>query len=327
MSFIKFAEDIQIVSQPSGSFLPNDICFLKFQKKHLQLAKDFDDLIEQQRASTQLGRTYHEMFLRSENDHHAIRNAKKYFKSAMKLARTLKENPACSKSSFFLKEFIDAHNNIGMLEMDLDNLEEAEKILLQGLKICDDEEVTENDDGRSRLNHNLGSLYIELRDWRKAREHIERDILICKKICHPQGEAKGFINLGELHYRVQKYDDATLCYQKALDIAKCMEDEDALVDQINQNINTVKEAAKVLEELKKDEQKLKKLMRTASDSHGTANERKCLLELNTCLDGLIEKSSMIFAWPKVRVFCFHNLDTLFFFSLFCHGICNCFVSC
>nr|CAD1827295.1 unnamed protein product [Ananas comosus var. bracteatus] len=275
---------------------------LVYQKKHLQLAKDSDDLIEQQRASTQLGRTYHEMFLRSENDHHAIRNAKKYFKSAMKLARTLKENPACSKSSFFLKEFIDAHNNIGMLEMDLDNLEEAEKILLQGLKICDDEEVTENDDGRSRLNHNLGSLYIELRDWRKAREHIERDILICKKICHPQGEAKGFINLGELHYRVQKYDDATLCYQKALDIAKCMEDEDALVDQINQNINTVKEAAKVLEELKKDEQKLKKLMRTGSDSHGTANERKCLLELNTCLDGLIEKSSMIFAWPKHREF-------------------------
>lgn len=272
---------------------------LELQKKHLELAKDSNDLVEQQRASTQLGRTYHEMFLRSENDHNAVRNAKKYFKLAMKLARTLKESSSCEKSSLFIKEFIDAHNNIGMLEMDLDNLEDAEKILLQGLKICDDEEVSENDDGRSRLHNNLGSLYIELREWNKAREHIEKDILICKRICHPQGEAKGFINLGELHYRVQKYDEALLCYQKALDIATCMEDEDTLVDQINQNMCTVKEAAKVLEELKKYEQKLKKLTRTLSEARGTSNERKCLLEQSACLDCLIEKCSMIFTWPKV----------------------------
>ncbi|WOK94400.1 protein TONSOKU isoform X1 [Canna indica] len=271
---------------------------LVYQKKHLQLSKDSDDLIEQQRATTQLGRTYHEIFTETETDHHAMRNAKKYFKSAMKLARSLKENPPCMKSGFFLKEFIDAHNNIGMLEMDLDNYEEAEKILLQGLKICDDEEVSEYDDARSRLHHNLGYLYTELREWSKARAHIEKDILICKKICHLQGEAKGFINLGELHHRVQKYDDAIRCYQTALDTAKCLEDEDALVNQINQNMNTVKEAAKVLEELKKDEQKLKKLMRTTCDARGTSNERKCLLEQSTCLDGLIEKACVIFAWPK-----------------------------
>uniref|UniRef100_A0A0E0NLU8 Uncharacterized protein n=1 Tax=Oryza rufipogon TaxID=4529 RepID=A0A0E0NLU8_ORYRU len=57
------------------------------KKKHLQLAKEADDLVEQQRGSTQLGRTYYEILLRSENDHSAIRNAKKYFKSSMKLAR------------------------------------------------------------------------------------------------------------------------------------------------------------------------------------------------------------------------------------------------
>lgn len=217
----------------------------------------------------------------------------------MELARTLKENPSPHKSSFFLKEFIDAHNNLGMLEMDLDNLDEACKILLEGLKICDDEEVIEDDDARSRLHHNLGSLYIELRSWDKARGHIERDILICKRIGHLQGEAKGYINLGELHYRVQKYDDAILCYQKALDIARSMEDEDALVDQINQNIKTVKEAAQVLEEIKKEEQKLKKLTRTMVIVKGTTDERRCLLQQNTSLDQLIEKSSMIFAWPKV----------------------------
>ncbi|KAF5186739.1 Tonsoku-like protein [Thalictrum thalictroides] len=271
---------------------------LLYQEEHLKLAKESNDLVEQQRATTQLGRTYHEMFLKSEDDHAAVRNAKKYFKSSMNLARTLKENTSLHKSSHFLKEFIDAHNNIGMLEMDLDNLEEAEKILLEGLKICDEEEVIEDDDGRSRLNHNLGSVYMEMRMWDKAREHIEKDIRICKKIEHCQGEAKGYINLGELHYRVQKYDEALQCYQKAIRIARTMEDEDALVENINQNIKIIKEAVKVMDELKKEEQNLKKLRRTTTMAKGTPSERKHLLQQNAALDVLIEKSSIIFHWLK-----------------------------
>ncbi|KAL9462342.1 hypothetical protein AB3S75_000365 [Citrus x aurantiifolia] len=270
---------------------------LIYQKKHLELAKDASDLVEQQRACTQLGRTYYEMFLRSDDDHYSIRNAKKYFKSAMKLAQTLKENPATSRSSF-LKEYIDAHNNIGMLQMELDNLEEAKKFLIRGLEICNEEEVSEDDDGRSRLHHNLGNVYMELRMWDKSREHIEQDIIICKKIEHRQGEAKGYINLGELHYRVQKYDEAILCYQKALNLAQSMEDEDALASQIDQNIETVKKAIEVMDELKKEEQNLKKLTRNMIIAKGTSQERKYLLQQNASLDRLIEKSSMIFAWLK-----------------------------
>ncbi|XP_059431459.1 protein TONSOKU-like [Corylus avellana] len=275
---------------------------LIYQKKHLELAKDANDLVEQQRASTQLGRTYHEMFLTSDNDHLSVRNAKKYFKSAMKLVETLKESPSFKDSKFFLKEYIDAHNNIGMLEMDLDNLEEAQKILTIGLQICGDEEVEEDNDARSRLHHNLGNVYMELRMWDKAREHIEKDIIICKRIGHCQGEAKGYINLGELHYRVQKYEEALRCYQKALELAKSMEDEDALAKQIDQNIETVKEAIKVMNDLKKEEQKLKKLTRETATAKGTPRERKCLLQQNACLDSLIEKSRMIFAWVKLREF-------------------------
>ncbi|KAL1144696.1 hypothetical protein V6Z11_A11G248900 [Gossypium hirsutum] len=274
---------------------------LIYQKKHLDLAKDANDLVEQQRASTQLGRTYHEMFLKSEDDHYSVQNAKKYFKSAMKLAQTLKENPPNNKSSF-LKEHIDAHNNIGMLEVDLDNLDEALKFLTKGLEICDEEEVVEDDDGRSRLHHNLGNVFMELRRWGKAREHIEKDIMICKRIGHRQGEAKGYINLGELHYRVQRYDEAILCYHKALDLAKSMEDEDALVAQIDQNIKTVKEAINVMNDLKKEEQNLKKLKRNMVIAKGTPQERKFLLLQNSCLDRLIEKSAMIFAWLKHREF-------------------------
>ncbi|KAH1097108.1 hypothetical protein J1N35_014029 [Gossypium stocksii] len=208
------------------------------------------------------------MFLKSEDDHYSVQNAKKSFKSAMKLAQTLKENPSNNKSSF-LKEYIDAHNNIGMLEVDLDNLDEALKFLAKGLEIYDEEEVVEDDDGCSRLHHNLGNVYMELRRWGKAREHIVKDIMICKRIGHCHGQAKGYISLGELHYRVQKYDEAILCYQKALDLAKSMEDEDALVAQIDQNIKTVKEAINVMNDLKKDEQNLKKLKTNIVIAKGT----------------------------------------------------------
>ncbi|CAN1305981.1 Protein TONSOKU [Linum perenne] len=270
---------------------------LVYQKKHFELANSANDLAEQQRASTQLGRLYHAMFLRSDDDCYAVKNAKKYFKLAMKLAETLKGNPPTNKSSF-LKEYIDAHNNIGMLEFDLDNLEVAKDILIKGLQICDEEEVDENDDARSRLHHNLGNCYMELRKWDKAREHIEKDIVICQKIAQCQGEAKGFINLGELHSRVQKYDDAVLCYQRALGLAKSMEDEDALVKQIEANIITVREAMKVVDDLKVEEQNLKKLTRDMASVRGTAHERKYLLKLYTLLDHLIEKSSSISAWLK-----------------------------
>ncbi|KAL8168242.1 hypothetical protein V2J09_009741 [Rumex salicifolius] len=273
---------------------------LHYQKEHLRLAKEANDLVEQQRASTQLGRTYHEMFMRSDNDHAAIHNAKRYFKSAMGYAQSLKENPPSNRS--FLKEYIDAHNNIGMLEMDLDNLEEAEKFLTKGLQICNEEEVNDDDDARSRLHHNLGSVYTELRVWDKAREHIKKDIMICKQIGHLQGEAKGYINLGELHYRVQKYEEALLSYQKALDLAKTMEDEDALADQINGNIRIVKQAVTVMHDMKKEEQNLKKLRRKINDARGTSNERKCLRQQMTSIDLLIDKASMICAWSKHREF-------------------------
>ncbi|KAM6563543.1 hypothetical protein CsatB_023541 [Cannabis sativa] len=271
---------------------------LFFQKKHLELAKDAYDNVEQQRANTQLGRTYYEMLLNSKDDNQVVLSAKKYFKSAMDLAQILKENPPSNTCSF-LTEYIDAHNNIGMLEMELDNFEEAQKILSEGLKICDEEEVTEHDAGRSRLHHNLGFVYMELREWDKARFHIEKDILICNSIEHCQGEAKGYINLGLLHYRNQKYDEALRCYKRARDLAKTMEDEDSLVDEIDQNIKSAKEATKIEKELINEEQNLKKLIRVLTTARGTPRERSCLLKQDTSLNCLIDKARLITSWSKL----------------------------
>ncbi|KAK7318472.1 hypothetical protein RJT34_03174 [Clitoria ternatea] len=267
---------------------------LAYQKAHLELARNANNLVEEQRACTQLGRTYQELFSRSDHDHNSLRNAKKYFKIAMDLAVKLKENPPDNKS--FLKEYIDAHNNIGMLEMDIENFEEAKKILMRGLEICNEEEVSEDNDGRSRLHHNLGSVYMELRNWSEAKKNIERDIRICHRIEHCQGEAKGYINLAEMHYRTQKYEDALTYYDKALNLAKTLEDEGALVKQIKKNIKTVREAVEVMQAIKKEKQILKKLRRELVTARGTSHERKCLLKNNASLERLVEKTRMIFAW-------------------------------
>ncbi|XP_027916277.1 protein TONSOKU [Vigna unguiculata] len=274
---------------------------LIFQKKHLELARDANDIVEQQRANTQLGRTYHELFTQSDYDHNSIRNAKKYFKCAMDLAVKLKENPPNSKSSF-LAEYIDAHNNIGMLEIDLENLHKAQKILITGLEICDEEEVAEFDDGRSRLHHNLGNVYMELRLWDDARKNIKRDIVICNRIGHCQGEAKGYINLGEMHYRTQRYDDAMAYYKKAFGLAKSLEDEKTLVEQIELNIETVKKAVKVMADITKEEQSLKKLKRDIAAARGTSHERKFLLQQNAVLESLVEKARTISALEKLCEF-------------------------
>ncbi|KAG9128852.1 hypothetical protein Leryth_009609 [Lithospermum erythrorhizon] len=271
---------------------------LVFQKKHLELARDANNLVEQQRASTQLGRTYHEMFLSTNSDHCSVRNAKKYFKLSMELAEKLKRNLP-SKGGTFVKEYVDACNNLGMLEIDIDNLESAQEILTKGLNICDEEEVDDNDDGRSRLHHNLGNVYMELRNWEEAMKHIEKDIIICHDIKHCQGEAKGFINLGELYYRNQKYSDANRCYEKALRLAKSMMDEDALVSQIEQNMETVKSAVEVHKELQNEEQKLKMLERKTEEARGSGTERKCLLLQNASLSLLIDKSRTILAWKEL----------------------------
>ncbi|KAJ0264409.1 Protein TONSOKU [Hirschfeldia incana] len=271
---------------------------LIYQKKHLQLAEENNDTVEKQRACTQLGRTYHELFLKSEDDCDAIQSAKKYFKKAMELAQILKEKPPPGESGSFLEEYINAHNNIGMLDLDLDNPDAACEILTKGLEICDEEEVKEYDAVRSRLHHNLGNVYMELRKWKEAKEHIKMDIKICHQISHCQGEAKGYINLAELHNKTQNYSDALLCYGKASTLAKSMQDESALVEQIDENIKIVKKAMKVVEEMREEERRLKKLSAEMADARGTSEERKSMLQVHACLERLIEKSSIVFAWDK-----------------------------
>ncbi|RRT60262.1 hypothetical protein B296_00045112 [Ensete ventricosum] len=154
-----------------------------------------------------------------------------------------------------------------------------------------------NHEEKARWANELGDIHKRRGEYVEALRWLRVDYEISSKHLPQKQLLPTCQSIGEVYLRLNRLKEA-LVYQVSPDMAKCMEDEDALVNQINQNIKTVKEAAKVLEELNKDERKLKKLMRSTSDARGTSNERKCLLEQNACLDGLIEKARIIFAWPK-----------------------------
>nr|XP_043623529.1 protein TONSOKU-like [Erigeron canadensis] len=266
-----------------------------YQKKHLVIAKNIDDMVEVQRACTQLGRTYHEIFTKTNDDQTSLQKAREYFTAALKLAQIHKERRSNSTKRAFVKEYVDAHNNIAMIELDRDRFDEAEKYLTMGLRLCDEEKIDVNDESRARFHHNLGSVYMELRKWDEARQHIEKEIEICRNIGHRQGQAKGFINLGELLYRLQDYDAATVSFKNAMEFA---DGEQSLANQISQNLETVKEATKVMDYVKKQEEHLELLTSHMTMFSGKADKRKCLRMQKACLDRLIEHTRIISSWNQ-----------------------------
>lgn len=268
---------------------------LIYQRKHFQLAEETDNLVEQQRASTQLGRTYVEIY-EQKDDFSALRNAKEYLKIAMDLAKSLKENPPSRDSPSFVKELVDAYNNMGLLMMVIDDHRQAASLFQQGLRICNEEEIREDDDARSRIHHNLGRLYCERREWDKAKHHTQADISICQRIPHPQGEAKGFINLGEMHFKCQRYEEATRCFERALQVAQPLEDEDDLVSTAQKNLEVVCQAEEKLLKLTVGEQQLKKLQRKKLNE--TAIKAGHHVEEYKLLNDLIGLAENLQAWEK-----------------------------
>ena len=98
------------------------------------------------------------MYEKDEGTYSALENAKNYLNISMDLARTLKEDGPSSNSSSFVKELVDVYNNMGLLKNYLEDYRQAEEVLFEGLKICDEEEVGDNDEGRTRLHHKFGRI-------------------------------------------------------------------------------------------------------------------------------------------------------------------------
>lgn len=263
----------------------------------MELAVEANDLVEQQRAYTQLGRTYMDMF-ELKDDLLALPKAKDYLSKAMDLANKLKANPVPASSNF-VKELVDAYNNLGTLKMITDEPTEARRLLMRGLKICDEEEVGQYDATRTRVHHNLGRLYAEKRQWSQAMAHILKDIEICRALPHPQGEVKGLNNLGDAHFKQRQYEDAMKCYNIALGIVRKLQDEDMLMKTVEKNKEVVEAAIPKLAVLKEHLEKHKEMQRLVEAARGTASERNLCLQEFKFLKELIGKAYELQYWEEV----------------------------
>lgn len=263
----------------------------------MELAVDANNLVEQQRAYTQLGRTYMDMFELKE-DVRALPKAKDYLSKAMDLADKLKANPVPGSSNFVV-ELVDAYNNLGTLKMITDEPLEARRLLMRGLRICDEEEVGQHDATRTRVHHNLGRLYAEKRQWSQAMVHIMKDIEICRALPHAQGEVKGLVNLGDIHFKQRQYEDAMKCYNLALGIVRKLQDEDMLMKTVETNKAVVEAAIPRLAAFNEHLAKHKEMQRQVEAARGTASERNLCLQEYKFLKELIGKAYELQYWEEV----------------------------
>ncbi|OAE34095.1 hypothetical protein AXG93_2891s1190 [Marchantia polymorpha subsp. ruderalis] len=270
---------------------------LQWQRKHFHLAEEAADEPEQQRASTQLGRTYLEIF-ETKSTISAVQDASRYLRISLSLAQNLKACPPPKElsPSGFVKELVDAYNNLGLLRVAVDDFTAAEKYYNQGLKICDEEEVNENDDARSRLHHNLGQLYCELRQWDKAREHTDMDIAICQRIPHAQGEAKGLVNQGILHLKALEFEKARMSFKRALVIAQSLQDETQLCEDIIANLEVLSEAEDKSKQIGVLLQQQKKLRRGVESAPNVLSSRTIIKQEMKLLFDILSEAYAIKSW-------------------------------
>lgn len=258
-----------------------------------------NDLVEQQRAYTQLGRTYMDMF-EIKDDLLALPKAKEFLSKAMDLATKLKANPVPGSSNFVV-ELVDAYNNLGTLKMITDEPIEGRRLLERGKRICDEEELGQYDAARTRVHHNLGRLFAEKRQWNSAMVHVMKDIEICRALPHPQGEVKGLINLGEIHFKQRHYEDAMNCYNLALNIVRKLQDEDILMRTVETNKEVVEAAIPKLKVFNEELVKHKEMQRLVEAARGTATERSFCTQEFKFLKELIGKAYELQYWEEVSV--------------------------
>eukprot|EP00850_Spirogloea_muscicola_P017313 SM000147S01132 [mRNA] locus=s147:230302:234791:- [translate_table: standard] len=238
------------------------------QEEHYNTALELEDKLEQQRAATELGNFYLELYLGDDGGNsEELLKAKRFLKISFDLAVVTRR-----ETGQHWKELVDAYANLGNLRVAMDDLNGARTCFQKGLQVCDSEEVAD-DESRSRIHHQLGLLYTRERKRDKALHHIREDIRICNKLNLREEEAKGYISVGDLHFKFQEYDSAIQSFRRAEEIVRQLQDEEKLLQQTLENLHAAEEARKEMQELQKLENELKRVVREAAPHIGTPQER------------------------------------------------------
>ncbi|GBG83045.1 hypothetical protein CBR_g36663 [Chara braunii] len=265
---------------------------LRLQYKHYSMAEMEDDVVEKERASTQLGRTHLDLFEekgeREDAKHHLV-DAEQYLKTSLKL---------CVNQSWTGERLANAYNNMGLLELLRKDYLQSKKYLKKAQACCDEEEATE---ALSRIYNTLGRLYMESGNKKRALEMMKRDQQICRELRHVQGEAKALLNIGELHIENREYDEALANLKQGLALAKLLQDELVLVNGFRNDISVARQLRDGMRDLKALEKRLKsvKTRLQQQEGGGGEDEHSIRLRISELLKRLVELAESLCMWEEV----------------------------
>lgn len=117
----------------------------------------------------------------------------------------------------FTRGIIIAYNTLGATYCDMGNYDDALQAHMEGLKNAekygDPKRI-----GTALMNISL--VYNSMKDTANSTKFLERAILEFEKVNHEQGLAVAYINLGGQYFEIERLEQATICYQKALSLGR-----------------------------------------------------------------------------------------------------------
>eukprot|EP00899_Mesostigma_viride_P011748 jgi/Mesvir1/20574/Mv14815-RA.1 len=206
----------------------------KYLMEQLSLAQAECDLLEQQRAQTQLGNLHFERYLDLEDQAgcgsaaaDALARAEEHRRAALDLATEGGASHDC---------LADAYNNLGMCYAANDNRAEARRLYEDGLKYVNEEESAR---ALSRLHNSMGDLFMKEGNYERALHHMNKDVEICRQQGLPEDTGKALLHLGNLYRQHEAGAKALKAYREARTCFKQLTDGGYFLEAVQEGIDGV----------------------------------------------------------------------------------------
>ncbi len=105
-------------------------------------------------------------------------------------------------------------NNMGIIYLDMGDFESARKILEEAEQLIQLYDMP----GDMGVYTNLGSLYLQINDLKRAENYITRVLRLATTLNYPLAVADAWMNLGVVYNNEERYQDALAAYTEAMKI-------------------------------------------------------------------------------------------------------------
>ena len=145
----------------------------------------------------------------------------------------------------------NSYNKIGLTHQYAGNFDQAIDNFKKGLIVFESFEATARSETlRNRMLGNLGEVYLQIGNLEKALEFLKSSAFLSRANQDIELESEYIGTLARTHLKLENYQAADTCFQRAVDLIKEIEDYPALIHILN----NYQELKVILGELEKAEQ-------------------------------------------------------------------------